>query len=69
MLVRKREPLDRQEVSITEYAIEIDRQAMGGQFRVQAGTHAPETMGMVGINLPLRNTIGHAPLQSSGAAR
>ena len=53
MLVREGELLDVQEVGVAKQAIEVNGEGMGGQFGLEAGTEAPEAIGMVGFDMEL----------------
>jgi len=50
MLDRTREPLDLQEVWISEKAIEIDTQGMCGQLCIQVCDEPPERVRMIGLD-------------------
>src|SRR5215813_3200048 len=53
MLDRKSQVFDLQDIGITEQAVKVDAQRMGGEFSQQAGTQAPKGMGMVDLKVEL----------------
>ena len=53
MLVWEGKGLDLQEVLLTEQAVEIDAQGVGRQLGIKPSTQAPESMGMVDLDVKL----------------